>query len=125
LLQKNPLLGGVRIGSDLSNYGAQVDPTNTVARADFANRELIRLYHPDHSSKPAYKSLFELKPASVVSGGEALDLPADAGVPEGMAVVPTHEAKALVAYLMNLKNGFPLFESPLPPREQEETEEAL
>ena len=75
--------------------------------------ELYRyLYDPDvvnpHSSMPAYRFLFVTRKISGQPSHDALVLPADDGAPAGYEIVPTAEARSLVAYLLSLKKGYHL-----------------
>lgn len=101
------LLGSQRIGPDLANIGArQPDP----------DRQLRHLYDPQRvtpgSMMPPHRFLFErrkLLPGQARSP-EALKLDDD----PDHEVVPTEDAKRLVAYLQSLRSDTPLFEAPLP-----------
>lgn len=107
-----PMLGRIRFGPDLSNVGVRID--------DEA-RLLKQLYDPrliePRSTMPRYRHLFEerpLKPGELRSP-EALDLPVDYPLPEGVGeVVPKPAARALVAYLRSLR-AEPLFFEVYPP----------
>jgi cytochrome c oxidase cbb3-type subunit 2 len=67
---------------------------------------------PDNvdSTMPAYKFLFEKKPISGERSADALQLPGADAPPPGWEVVPTYDAKCLVAYLMSLDQSHPLKE---------------
>lgn len=97
------MLGTTRIGPDLANIGVRrPDPV----------WHLVHLFDPKlsvpGSTMPRYPFLFEVRPRQ---GGVAPDaLP----VSGNMDVVPTREARALVAYLMSLQATLPLFEAPAP-----------
>jgi cytochrome c oxidase cbb3-type subunit 2 len=108
-LQDYPvLLGSLRVGPDLANVGA---------RQPDAAVQLQHLYKPKltqaDSSMPPYPFLFEKR--KLVAGQkpspEALQIP---GAPTDIEIVPKPEAHALVAYLLSLRQGPPLFEAPLP-----------
>jgi len=67
---------------------------------------------PDNrdSTMPAYKFLYEKHPISGERSADALQLESRDAPPLGWEVVPTYEAKCLVAYLMSLDQSHPLKE---------------
>jgi len=101
--QGQVFLGNNRIGSDLSNVGARY--TDAAALYRF-------LYDPYlgdlHSSMPACRFLFVTQKISGQTSQDALVLPAADAPPAGFEVVPTAQAKSLVAYLLSLKKGYHL-----------------
>ena len=64
------------------------------------------LYNPRSitldSNMPAYHFLYEKRPISGQRAADALKLSEADAVPEGWEIVPTYDAKCLVAYLMSL-----------------------
>jgi cbb3-type cytochrome oxidase cytochrome c subunit len=62
------------------------------------------------SNMPAYRFLYEKRRISGERSADALKLPAKEAPPEGWEIVPTYEAKCLVAYLMSLDQSHPLKE---------------
>jgi cbb3-type cytochrome oxidase cytochrome c subunit len=62
------------------------------------------------STMPAYKFLYEKHPISGERSADALQLQGHDALPPGWEVVPTYEAKCLVAYLMSLDQSHPLKE---------------
>jgi len=103
------MLGSQRVGPDLANIG--IRQTNAVWL--FAH-----LYDPQSTSKgssmPPYRYLFQrifLKPGQTPSDDA---LAVDAGSPD-CEIVPTDDARALVAYLLSLRSDGALFETPPPP----------
>jgi len=62
---------------------------------------------------PPYRFLFEQCKIGRLPGPEALVLPADGAPAPGYEVVPTPAAKALVAYLVNLRADAPVFNAPM------------
>jgi len=62
------------------------------------------------SNMPAYHFLYEKRRISGERAADALNLDERDKVPEGWEVVPTYEAKCLVAYLMSLDQSHPLKE---------------
>ena len=67
---------------------------------------------PDNvdSTMPAYKFLYEKRPISGERAADALQLSGADLPPPGWEVVPTYDAKCLVAYLMSLDQSHPLKE---------------
>lgn len=109
-------LGSQRIGPDLANVGS---------RKPDAAWHLKHLYSPRSkvpgSTMPRYKFLFKEQPVGDTPSPDALDFSLETGamdqayLPEaGVEIVPTEDAKRLVAYLLSLKNGPRLFETPMP-----------
>jgi cytochrome c oxidase cbb3-type subunit 2 len=101
--QGQVFLGNSREGADLSNV-AQRFPD--------AAKLYSYLYDPyvlnDHSAMPAYRFLFVTQKISGQPSKEALVLPAADAPPAGYEIVPTAQAKSLVAYLLSLKKGYHL-----------------
>ena len=102
--------GTMRTGPDLSNVGLrQLDP-NWHHRHLYEPRSVV-----DWSIMPAFRFLYILRKIQGQPSEEAIQgLKGSHAPPPGFEVVPTAEAKALVAYLLSLKKNFPLPESPLP-----------
>ncbi len=105
------LIGSLRFGPDLTNYGA---------REDDPRRVLLRLYNSrlvePGSPMPRYPYLFEVR--KLADGASrslnALRLPGEAEIETGFEVVPTPDAEALAAYLLSLRSQ-PLFFEVFPP----------
>ena len=108
-LQDNPVfLGSQRLGPDLANIGIrQPDP----------NWHLNHLYAPTSnvagSTMPPYRFLFEKRRIIRTPSPDALKLTGDLAPPAGFEIVPTDQARALVAYLRSLRSDAPLYEAPL------------
>jgi cbb3-type cytochrome oxidase cytochrome c subunit len=102
------LLGTQRIGPDLANTGL---------RLPSAAWHLLHLYHPrttvPGSVMPPHPFLFEQRPRGAAPAPEALKLPAPYAPGGGVDVVPTDEARALVAYLLSLRADVAIFERPM------------
>jgi cytochrome c oxidase cbb3-type subunit 2 len=101
--QGQTFLGNSRNGADLSNVAQ---------RFSDAAGLYCYLYDPyilnGHSSMPEYRFLFITQKISGQPSQDALVLtPADAP-PAGYEIVPTAQAKSLVAYLLSLKKGYHL-----------------
>jgi len=109
LFEQPVMLGSQRIGPDLANFGRRSD-TNGI---------YLRLYDPQlitHGSvMPPYRYLFETRKIGFFPSTNALVLPEQDAPPQGYEVVPLPEARALAAYLMNLRQDGYLFEAPPPP----------
>jgi cytochrome c oxidase cbb3-type subunit 2 len=101
--QGQTFLGNSRDGADLSNVGARFGkPAQLYAW----------LYNPEtldpHSSMPEYRYLFVTQRISGQPSPDALVLTGEDAPPAGFEVVPTAEAKSLVAYLLSLSKGYHL-----------------
>jgi cytochrome c oxidase cbb3-type subunit 2 len=101
--QGQTFLGNSRDGADLSNVADRFPDAGGLYRY---------LYDPyilnPHSSMPAFKFLFQTRRMGASPADDALVLdPADAP-PAGYEIVPTAQAKSLVAYLLSLKKGYHL-----------------
>lgn len=102
------MLGTMRTGPDLANVGQRWS-------ADWQHKHLYnpRMMVPK-SIMPAFKFLYDVRPmgsGSPYSEGIALTGVWAAEIPEGYEVVPTEDAKALVAYLLSLDQSADLPEA--------------
>jgi cytochrome c oxidase cbb3-type subunit 2 len=68
-----------------------------------------RSINPD-SNMPAYRFLYEKRRIAGERSAEALQLSPSDAPPAGWEVVPTYDAKCVVAYLMGLNQSYPLKE---------------
>jgi len=68
-----------------------------------------RSINPD-SNMPAYRFLYEKRRITGERSAEALELSGSDAPPAGWEVVPTYDAKCVVAYLMGLNQSHPLKE---------------
>lgn len=68
-----------------------------------------RSINPD-SNMPAYRFLYEKRHIAGERSAEALQLSGSNAPPQGWEVVPTYDAKCVVAYLMGLNQSHPLKE---------------
>jgi cbb3-type cytochrome oxidase cytochrome c subunit len=102
-------LGSIRVGPDLANVGARYD----------SNWQLLHLYAPQavvtNSVMPPFRFLFETRKIGDAPSPNALNLPKEIAPPAGYEVVPTDEAKQLVAYLSSLRADAPLYDAPFTP----------
>ncbi|HXQ80467.1 MAG TPA: cbb3-type cytochrome c oxidase subunit II, partial [Opitutaceae bacterium] len=101
IYQPYPQLGLARVGPDLTNLG---DRKPTAPDED----DLLRMLYAGSDDMPAYRFLFEER--RVGSGAQrsdqALQLTGALEPAAGWEIVPTARARALVAYLVNLKTAF-------------------
>lgn len=101
-------LGSSRIGQDLSNVG--------VRRPD-ASWHYLHLFRPGSVSEgsvmPSYAHLFQIRKVQGQRSDEALALTGADTPRPGYEVVPTTDAKNLVAYLLALRHDYSLPEAPL------------
>ena len=109
LREKTALPGTLRVGQDLSNYGTRALDINSIHR---------HLYEPRSvnpwSNMPSYSFLYKVVKIQGQPSKEALTGLTGPGAPKaGYEVVPTENAKALVAYLLSLNQSYPLPESPV------------
>jgi cytochrome c oxidase cbb3-type subunit 2 len=99
-------LGDIRVGPDLADVGT---------RLGNANWQLQHLYAPQsyvtNSAMPPFRFLFETRKLNGPPSSEALVLPTGI-VPGGFEVIPTTDAKNLVAYLLSLRADVPLHDAP-------------
>ncbi len=104
--EKPVYLGTMRTGPDLTNIGA---------RQPSANWHYQHLYNPQMvrgSIMPPFRFLFENRKIVGEPSPEALEIPGVAVVP-GYEIVPTQDARALVAYLLSLNRNYSLKEAPV------------
>jgi cytochrome c oxidase cbb3-type subunit 2 len=106
LRDSTAFLGSLRIGQDLANVGQ---------RRPEAMWHYRHLYHPgtlsEGSIMPSYSHLFEMRKIEGQRSAEALDLTGEDAPKPGYEVVPTTDAKNLVAYLLSLRHDYPLPEA--------------
>lgn len=99
-------LGNNRIGPDLSNVGQRYP----------MDWELVHLYAPQssvtHSTMPPFRFLFVKEKIGDAPSPDALKLTGDLAPPAGYEIVPTEDAKNLVAYLLSLRADVPLHDAP-------------
>ena len=62
------------------------------------------------SNMPAYKFLYDKRPITGERSADALPLTGSEAPPDGWEVVPSYDAKCLVAYIMSLDQSHPLKE---------------
>jgi cytochrome c oxidase cbb3-type subunit 2 len=117
IYENAPALGSLRIGPDLANVGSKDwrnEPASETVKKP-AKRDtrwhLTHLYDPTviihESNMPPYRYLFTKKKIGAQKSIEALDVPCE----DGFEIVPTAEARELVAYLQSLDRTHPLPET--------------
>ncbi|MBE7501299.1 MAG: cbb3-type cytochrome c oxidase subunit II [Verrucomicrobiales bacterium] len=114
-------LGQIRLGPDLANLGARQTNTTWLLRKLYNAR--IEL---PGSTMPRYPYLFterRLRPGQAPSP-DALALPPEFAPPPGIEIIPTREARQLVAYLLSLRSDA-LFYEVFPPKPQTTTTNAV
>ena len=108
LFDSPPLLGSQRVGPDLANVGLRLSE---------ANWQLVHLYNPravvQGSAMPPYRFLFVTRKVGAQPSADALVFPAGFAPKVGYEVIPTDDARAVVAYLQSLRVEVPLFEAPM------------
>lgn len=111
----HPMLGTVRMGPDLRHVGGRITDANTLHLILFDSRLVA-----ERSFMPSYAYLYEVRDLAEgeVPSADALTLPENADAVfaaqyAGKQVVPTAEAKMLVAYLQSLKLDYVLPEAPV------------
>jgi cbb3-type cytochrome oxidase cytochrome c subunit len=108
LFDKTVMPGAQRIGPDLANAGLRLPDPNWQLRHLYSPRVEVK-----GSTMPAYPFLFEKRKIEGAPSSDALALPAPVAPPAGYEIVPTPDAKALVAYLLSLRADAALFSTPL------------
>ncbi|MGA7394920.1 MAG: cbb3-type cytochrome c oxidase subunit II, partial [Terrimicrobiaceae bacterium] len=107
-LRENPaFLGNLRIGPDLTNVGL---------RSTDANWFHAHLYEPaaitPGSNMPSYRYLYRSRRiAGQPSSNAVVGLKGPHAPQPGYEVVPTEDARVLVAYLLSLRRDYPLPEA--------------
>ncbi len=106
--EKRVFLGTMRTGPDLTNAGVRLPDAAWHHKHLYAPRAIV-----PWSTMPAYRFLYEVREIQGQPSPDALtDLPEGAAPPQGYEIVPTQEARDLVAYLLSLKRQYPLPEVP-------------
>jgi cytochrome c oxidase cbb3-type subunit 2 len=74
----------------------------------------VNLYSPRSinldSNMPSYRFLYQARRISDARSSDALQLTGSDAPPQGWEIVPTYDAKCLVAYMMSLNQSHPLKE---------------
>jgi cbb3-type cytochrome oxidase cytochrome c subunit len=102
------MLGCQRIGPDLADVGSR--------RPD-GNWHLLHLYNPriseTKSVMPPYRFLFEKRRVGREPSPDALKLSGEFAPEPGSEIVPSDQAKELVAYLLSLRADTVIFDTPM------------
>ena len=113
IYEKPPLLGYMRFGPDLANIGTRKDPDNPDKYS--VGWHYMHLYDPQAEAPgtimPSYKFLFVKRKIAGQGAADALKLTGDEAPPAGYQIVPSTEARQLVAYLTGLDHSHPLPEA--------------
>lgn len=108
-------LGYRRIGPDLTNAGTNSETNPARPHLKDPQWLLQHLYNPRihtaGSVMPSYGFLFESRKIQGQRSANALVLEGEYSAPYGTEVVPTADAKAVVAYLLSLDRSHPLLDS--------------
>ena len=108
LFDQPVMLGSQRIGPDLADVGS---------RLPVAELHLLRLYNPKSFEKksvmPPYRFLFEKRKIIREPSPNALRFSGEFAPERDSEIVPTDQAKALVAYLLSLRADTVIFETPM------------
>ncbi len=103
------MLGSQRIGPDLADVGSRP--------ALSAEWHLLHLYNPrivvSESVMPPYRFLFEKRKIGREPSPDSLKLAGKFAPEEGHEIVPTDQARQLVAYLLSLRADTAIFETPM------------
>jgi cytochrome c oxidase cbb3-type subunit 2 len=117
IFDEHLFLGSARIGPDLANVGS---------RQPLPETHYLHLYDPKKlvpkSTMPSYAFLFEKRKIGTARSRDALVNVSN--VEAGYEIVPTDDAKALVAYLLSLHADYHIFPAPLPQATTNSVEEA-
>ena len=104
LFRDPAMIGLARVGPDLSNIGARMPESEKLMQHVYDPRLLKKT-----STCPPHPWLFTEKPAGPKTEPDALKVSSDGW----HQLIPTYQAKALVAYLQSLNNSYALPEAPL------------
>jgi len=108
LFDQPVMLGSQRIGPDLADVGS---------RLPVAEWHLLHLYNPKIVEKksvmPPYRFLFEKRKIGREPSPNALRFTGEFAPERDCEIVPTDQAKALVAYLLSLRADTVIFETPV------------
>ncbi|MES2310495.1 MAG: cbb3-type cytochrome c oxidase subunit II [Verrucomicrobiota bacterium] len=121
LYQANVNLGTMRLGPDLANMGSDRPSLNENAGAKkkYDAQSLHQLFYAPSSipgsSHPSYAFLYQKREIKGNASEGAVKLSEGYAAPEGTEIVPSEDAKALVAYLLSLNRTYALPEAPVKP----------
>jgi cytochrome c oxidase cbb3-type subunit 2 len=121
LYQANVNLGTMRLGPDLANLGSERPDLNENAgpKKKYDAQSLHQLFYEPSSVKgsshPRFAFLYEKRDIKGSPSEGAVKLSEGFAPPEGQEIVPSEDAKALVAYLLSLNRTYALPEAPVKP----------
>lgn len=104
LFRDPAMMGLARVGPDLSNIGTRMPESEKLMQHLYDPRLLKK-----SSTCPTHPWLFTQKPAGPKTEPDALKVSSNGW----HQLIPTYQAKALVAYLQSLNNSYALPEAPL------------
>jgi len=105
--ERTVFLGTMRTGPDLTNIGVRQPSVAWHHQHLFEPAQLS-----EGSIMPSYRYLYKVRKIQGQPSAEAIAVTGPHAPGPGYEVVPTQEAKDLVAYLISLKRNYPLPEAP-------------
>lgn len=108
LFAQPAMIGGSRLGPDLTSIGSRQPDDQTHFRHLYAPRSTVK-----GSTMPSYQYLFKKQRIGDTPSKKALKLEGDFSPEEGFEIVPKKEAEQLVAYLKSLRVVDSLPEAPM------------
>ncbi|MEO6053238.1 MAG: cbb3-type cytochrome c oxidase subunit II, partial [Chthoniobacterales bacterium] len=102
-------LGTMRVGPDLANVGARQTDPQWFHRHLYEARTVV-----PGSVMPSYRFMYDLQKIQSKPAEDALTLSGPHAPAAGWEVVPSADAKALVAYLLSLNHNYELPEAKEP-----------
>jgi cytochrome c oxidase cbb3-type subunit 2 len=105
--ERTVFLGTMRTGPDLTNIGVRQPSVAWHHQHLFEPAQLS-----EGSIMPSYRYLYKVRKIQGQPSAEAITVTGPNAPGPGYEVVPTQEAKDLVAYLISLKRNYPLPEAP-------------
>ena len=108
ILQDRVVLGTMRTGPDLMTIGDR-NPSDTWHHQHFYNPQITS----PGSTMPPYAFLYRVQEVGVEPHPRAVPIPEKFHPGEGLEVIPTRRAEALVAYMKSLTMGYSLPEAPI------------
>ncbi|HEY5792020.1 MAG TPA: cbb3-type cytochrome c oxidase subunit II [Chthoniobacterales bacterium] len=109
LREKPTFLGTMRTGPDLSNAGKRLADPVWHYQHLFAPAEMV-----PGSVMPSFRYLFRVQKIGNAPSPDAVPVSGPHAPPADYEVIPTAEARTLVAYLLSLKHEYPLPEAAPP-----------
>lgn len=114
IYESGATIGVMRNGPDLSNLGAPLEEGSRRKYIQDPAWLYVHLFNPRiqvaDSTMPSYRHLFHKRAISGQPSPDALQLGESEEIADGYEIVPSDDAKALVAYLLSLDRSHPLSE---------------